>query len=397
MKYKYPIGGALLIVVVILLLRSCSESAPKADPKAAEAAKASGIDKIPTQVIEIADVEEDPYVIGDGGTFVYIRKNALIDAEGNPVNKNIRVELKEVQTIDDFIEGRISTTANGELLTTAGSYYVNATSEGNQLSIDPKIGLNIAFPTLYDDPDIELFEGEVTASGDVNWVVTENEEIPVPKPNVKKPKNLTDTEGKYELKKVEALLDDIDRNYTKVGEQYENTEDPDSQMKWAADYIDQVRIWYKYNKYRLAVYAKQEKKYHEAYQRYLNHPKVKAWIAYNEKKVEDLQTKKTFYEYQLSKLGWWNCDRFRRDQNMIEYTGTVVYENGDPLPIVRVHLVSRKEMIHLSKVAEGGKFSFRYPAGLPFQVYATSIDREVFVDFDGENTDLGDLILAKNK
>lgn len=395
MKYKYLIGVLFVIGAVMILLRTCSDSTTKTiDPRAEEAALAPGIDKINTQFIEVEDLEKEPYIVGDGGLFIYVRENALLDSEGNPVSKHVKFELKEVQAMDEFVKSRISTLSNGELLSTAGSYYINATSDGKQLKINPEVGLNVAFPDVSSDPEIQLFKGEQTESGDINWLVTDKTTKRIPKPNIEKPKNLTDYKGKFDLQQVISLLGDIDANYEKVGDEYQRKENPDGAMKWKADYVKDVRDWYKYNKYKSAIYAKQEEKYYEAYRKYLNNPKIKEWLAYKKDQAKKLSEIKTSYEYELDDFGWYNCDKFLRNTIFSDYSGMLVYEDGDPVEIARVHLVSREERIHLSQVVNDGKFSFRFPDGRPFQIYATSIEKEVSKEYDGSNENLGTLVIS---
>ncbi|MEL6560367.1 MAG: hypothetical protein AAFQ94_19410 [Bacteroidota bacterium] len=395
MKYKYLIGALFLIMAVMIFLRTCSDTTTKTiDPIAKKAALASGIDNIEVQIIEVADLTEEPYVVGDGGLFIYVRENALLDTEGNPVTKQVRFELKEVQAMDEFVKGRISTLSNGELLSTAGSYFINATSDGKQLTINPEVGLNVAFPDTSSDAEIELFRGEVTDSGDINWVATNKPTKRIPKPDIKKPKNETDYKGKYDLQQVKSLLEEIDKSYEKVGDEYQRKDDPERGMKWAAGFVNDMREWYKYNQYKFAVYAKQEKKYLEAYNRYLNNPKIKEWMKFKKEQAKKLSETKTAYEYELDQFGWWNCDKFLRNTIFSDYSGMLVYEDGDPVQIARVHLVSKQERIHMSQVVNEGRFSFRFPDGRPFQIYATSLEEEVSKEFDGSSEDLGTLVIS---
>ncbi len=381
-------------VVTLLMLGACStNSGPQMDPEKMAALEAPGIDYVPSQIITVEDVEKDPYVIGDRGTLIYVQKDALLDADGNPINTNIQLELKEIQAMDDFKGARVSTLAGDQLLSTAGTYYLNATSDGQQLRVNPEVGLSVAFPAIDEDPDIELFQGEPTEDGDINWVPLGVAETPVPKPTIEEPKNLTDFEGKRQLESAKALLADIDANFERVGSEYLHKTDPDKRMRWSVGYVKDLRASYEYHKHKMVVYEQQEEAFRIAYEKYLNHPEIKAWKAYKEEKKEQLQEQKSVFEYNLPYVGWINLDKYLKE-DIVEYKGSLAYENGSTADVARVHLMSRKERIHLTQVITNGQFSFQFPKGRSFEVYATTIDQELHRDFDGSVTELGELVLT---
>ncbi len=381
-------------IVTLLMLGACStNSGPQMDSETMAALEAPGIDYVPSQIITVEDVEKDPYVIGDRGTLIYVQKDALLDAKGNPVNTNIQLELKEIQAMDDFKGTRVSTLAGDRLLSTAGTYYLNATSEGEQLRVNPEVGLSVAFPAVDEDPDIELFQGEPTEDGDINWVPVGVAETPVPKPTIEEPKNLTDFEGKRQLESAKALLADIDANFERVGSEYLHKTDPDKRMRWSVGYINDLKASYEYHKHKMVVYEQQEEAFRTAYEKYLNHPEIRAWKAYKQKKEEELRQQRTAFEYSLPQLGWYNMDKYWEEEMAI-YKGSLAYEGGSSPELARVHLISRKERIHLTQVARDGQFTFQFPKGRSFEVYATTIDQELHQDFDGSATELGELVLT---
>ena len=376
------------MLIIQALLSSCAQN-PSADVDAS--VFESRIDSIQSQYQVIEKITGNTYLEFDGGTMICVRKNAFLDAAGNPVNSNVKVELKEVQSLDEFLEGRLSTQSNGKLLSTSGSYYINATTtEGDPLTLNKNVGLNVSFPTLSKDNDVELFTGQLTDAGDVNWIPANSKETKMPFPLLKPPKKIAKTVSKFDVEQTRILLQDIEENYVRSDEFYVHKKQPEYKMKWSAKYINDAKAWYAYNEKKLAAYAKIERRYARARRKYLK--KMTDWIAKNGVEGINSTAGVKSYEYFIDQMGWYNCDKFI-SQQLVTFRGTVQGES----PKVRVHLLSYQEMVHITNVSDDdGGFTFNFPQGIPFEVYATTSNAVFRKQFDGNNTDLKTLVLVKN-
>ena len=379
----------LLLALTHFFLYSCSQNpSENVDQTVFE----SRIDSIPSQYQVIEKIQENTYLEFDGGTLICVKKDAFLDAEGNPVNSNIKLELKEVQSLDEFLDGRVSTMSNGRLLATSGSYYINAsTSAGDALTLNKNVGLNVAFPTISKDQRVELFTGQVTDSGDVNWIPAKREETKMPLQVPDPPRELAAMDDKFDVQQAGAFVQEIERNYVKSGDLYVHDTAPDNNMQWSAKYVEDVKKWYAYNEKRLLAYAKLERKYEQARRNYFT--KMKAWI--NQNGLGNINSYKEVksYEYYIDQLGWYNCDKFV-DEQLVAFSGTIEGESRQ----VRVHLLSYKEMIHLTSVSDDkGGFTFEFPKGTPFEIFATGSNTSVRKQFDGNNTNLEKLKMAKKR
>lgn len=113
---------------------------------------------------------------------------------------------------------------------------------------------------------------------------------------------------------------------------------------------------------------------------------MQAYLAYKKKKVREINNIRTAYEYKIEQMGWFNCDKYREEE-LFNFKGTIVDADGKPVNWVRVHLLSEQEQIHVSTIVEeGGKFSFRFPKNMPFEIYASRKDAEVKKQYDGSSS-----------
>lgn len=108
-----------------MLIRFCDseEVIKEVDPAVIAAVQALGTDSIKSQFYKIKNIGVEKLLTGEKGTVIVIQKDAFFDQHVNPINENVEVELKEIQTIDEFVKARISTLASGNLLSTDVTYY----------------------------------------------------------------------------------------------------------------------------------------------------------------------------------------------------------------------------------------------------------------------------------
>ena len=83
-------------------------------------------------------------------------------------NKKIRLEIKTAISPDKIMLQGLSTISNGQLLQTAGMFYINGYANEKPVSLVKKI--NVSVPTDKVNPDMQLFDGVQDTSGRINWV-----------------------------------------------------------------------------------------------------------------------------------------------------------------------------------------------------------------------------------
>lgn len=119
---------------------------------------------LPTQLFTI-NPNKDTVVETMGGLVFAIPAGAFLDAK-DPFT----LEIREALTPMDIMKGGLSTTSNGELLETGGMFYLNARNGETSLQINPDKPVYANVPTNEIRPGMQLFEGERTADGGINWV-----------------------------------------------------------------------------------------------------------------------------------------------------------------------------------------------------------------------------------
>lgn len=125
------------------------------------------------------DAGKDNTIKGEKGTELTIPKNTFTDAEGNAVTGNITVQLKEALSISDIVTGGLTTTSNGEILSSGGMLYVNAKQGNTDVFIGKSKSIRVSVPTDNFVPEMQIFTGNEDADGNINWVE--------PKDIIKKP------------------------------------------------------------------------------------------------------------------------------------------------------------------------------------------------------------------
>ena len=110
-------------------------------------------------------------ITGAKGTVIYVDPDRLETMDGSPIGEKIEIELLEMTNNSSMLLNNIQTVSNGELIVTGGAYYLNMTSDGNQLRMREGTGLRVEFPKLTDD-EMELFLGERDSLGQINWTPT---------------------------------------------------------------------------------------------------------------------------------------------------------------------------------------------------------------------------------
>jgi hypothetical protein len=133
--------------------------------------------------ITTLDITSGAWTYGNKGTYIYISPCSFLDSDGNEVTGEIEFELIEAQTNLDMLKlNRQTLTSDGQLLVSGGVLYVNASKNGQALTINPNCGLqanmpNQAFNSM--DGNMQYFSGDVDEDGIFGWDLEEEDSVTV--------------------------------------------------------------------------------------------------------------------------------------------------------------------------------------------------------------------------
>ena len=107
----------------------------------------------------------DTTLYGKEGTEIHIPPTALTS------RKLVSIKLKEFYSLADLMINDLSTVSNGEMIQTGGSIYLDAREHKTEkkVTINPNLGLDIAFTDGRDDPKMEVFIKD-PRSVRMNWI-----------------------------------------------------------------------------------------------------------------------------------------------------------------------------------------------------------------------------------
>lgn len=88
------------------------------------------------------------------------------------MGKAITVELKELTNQKDLLRANAQTVSNGRLLISGGAYYINMTSDGQQLKLKAGKTMSVEFPKLTNN-QMALFYGQRDSLEQIYWTKAE--------------------------------------------------------------------------------------------------------------------------------------------------------------------------------------------------------------------------------
>lgn len=171
----------LLFATIALLAVGCASEPQVSIEEAPDLGNATDLfdniynpSAIEAQSFSIA-ADRDTTLIGANGTVLRIFENSFVDAEGNSVEGEVEVTLKEAYSKRDIVMGNLVTTYNGMLLESDGMLMVEATAAGQKVELANDKVLGVSVPTEDLDNNMRIFEAEPCPSGDnacgaMNWV-----------------------------------------------------------------------------------------------------------------------------------------------------------------------------------------------------------------------------------
>ncbi|MCX6182057.1 MAG: cytochrome c [Bacteroidetes bacterium] len=170
--WQWGIGGALTVLalgVIIPLSVNISNGDAQNKIENVMAADSLSADETHLKIQHFSiNTAKDTVVETDGGIVLSIPAGGFTDADGNVIDGEIELVVKEALSASEIISAGLSTTANGKLLETGGMFYVNAFANSKELKIKKAIYAQV--PTDEVKPGMMLFSGEKTADGRINWV-----------------------------------------------------------------------------------------------------------------------------------------------------------------------------------------------------------------------------------
>ncbi len=187
----------------------------------------------PSQTFNVPS-DKPSVVKGKAGTKIKVNPADLAAEDGQPLGKNIEVELKELTNPSQLLKSNAATMSDGKLLISGGAYYINMTSDGRQLKIKDNSSLDVEFPKLSDD-EMALFKGKRDSLGQMNWNVTsEKFAQPVTKQKVARSAAKADSTSSSGIGSIIEFL--------KEGKEVEYTKDEKKQMELQSKMYDAVKI-----------------------------------------------------------------------------------------------------------------------------------------------------------
>lgn len=111
---------------------------------------------------------EDVVIEGKQGIIITIPAGSLLSKGEQPVKGNVKVELTEALSLSDMVFSNLTTSSNGEILSTGGMFFINFTQNNEQLVINKELPIYVQIPKL-SDKDMLLYRGERDSLGNMNW------------------------------------------------------------------------------------------------------------------------------------------------------------------------------------------------------------------------------------
>lgn len=133
-------------------------------------------DNLVSQTFEI-NPTRDTLITGEQGTKLRIFAHTFEGAGDS--SAAIVIELKEAYEKSDFVLGNLTTLSDNNFLESGGMIYLNATSNGNTLSVKPDKEIGVIMPTEEVDENMNIYTGVKNDSA-INWInpsVVENSRV----------------------------------------------------------------------------------------------------------------------------------------------------------------------------------------------------------------------------
>jgi hypothetical protein len=166
----------LTLFILCFLIISCNKNEKKNSSKESKnnVSKLAVNDPFSNTTIESEffniSADEDTIIEGKNGTIIQIPKGAFKDAQGNVITGNVKIDLAEPETLDDYLLSGISSQSGDKLLDSRGTFYINASQNGKQLFLNEDKPIYIEKPLKgKKEGDLSIFSGEKREDGQIEW------------------------------------------------------------------------------------------------------------------------------------------------------------------------------------------------------------------------------------
>ncbi len=135
------------------------------------------------QVFSNLSLVADTVIKCKKGTEIYIPQNCFVNKYGQEVNDSISIKVIEANSFNDFLNLKLQTSSNGDLLSTAGMMFIDVSRNDEPLQLKDSSKMYFEFPAISDESDLKLFSGERDSLGNINWTEDspiDNQLIPLP-------------------------------------------------------------------------------------------------------------------------------------------------------------------------------------------------------------------------
>ena len=126
-------------------------------------------------IIEYTFKAEEGLSIWEADGFnCYISSNAFEDASGTQIGGEIIFRITRLRGIGDMMLWNKPTVTADKILTTDGSFLLEAIQDNQELSFIPGFGVNLTFPDETIDNNMSFWTGQEDSDGNFNWVEGNN-------------------------------------------------------------------------------------------------------------------------------------------------------------------------------------------------------------------------------
>lgn len=310
--------SSLLLILFAIVLISCKNNLGNNSDVFTEL---YSINNLPGLIYEL-NTNRDTVIQSNYGIKFYIPKNCFVDSLGTIVSGYVKIEVKEAMKPHDFILGNLTTTSNHLALQSGGMFYINASINGNNLSIGKNKLIDVSVPSNNKLEDMMIFEGQKDTFG-INW----NKPLALDANQVKDSvvTEVLKTNIKYS---VEGFLN---------GMKFPDTvDDVVSRMAWSkSGHTVAKDSTFMIGRYKVTFHK----------QKVLD---TMTWVnSYNGVTNAFMEDNNTNYIFSIKKLGWANIDRFYYDPRTKEVEFITQIENHAEFSFVYVTLICNNQNMYL--------------------------------------------------
>jgi hypothetical protein len=284
------------------------------------------------EVFEIPS-NSDITLEGKKGTVISFPKNAFVSADGRAIEGNVKIELTEFYSITDFFSDKLSTTSNGNLLTSGGMVYLKVMKDTTEITLKKGVDIEIAFPKAY-EKRYYTFYGERLADGSINW-----------------------QSDKRQLAENREQPEDLGATFSDDGSELIVTDERTANERNAKLQYDRISGGFK-------ILNEKEKKEMQKY--------------FDEQERIEKERAKYYNILRSSRLHYINCDEYNRDPSATVINYTVEIENPE-MVCMRATLIFKNTngMLEMLKPAERlCNLTARVPLNEPVSLLVVGLDRD---------------------